>query len=148
MAGRTVAGTLTAIVLTAVLLLLGAGLLALDGAASPAEAFLSDGPRAVVAFVGLPFVVWAIVLVLVDLLGRNRTARFRFLIGIPVTLVLAVLALGFWVVFAMIQQGWAAFVLAIAVLYLALFVVAALVALAVTHLVLFRRSPAVSAAAA
>ncbi|WP_210479782.1 hypothetical protein [Naasia sp. SYSU D00948] len=148
MPGRVLAGTLTTIVLTAVLLFLGAGLLALGAAASPGAAFLDDGPRAVLTFVGLPFAIWAVVLVLVDVLVRNRTVTVRLLIGMGVTLIVAALTLGFWVVFGLSQGGWAAFVMAIAAVYVALFCVAGLVSLALAHLVLFRRRPAVGVAAA
>lgn len=148
MSARVLVGTLTTILLAAVLLFLGAGLLALDGAPSPAAAFFDQGPRAVVGILGVPFLVWAVLLVAADLLTSTRTLAVRLLTGVAVTAVISVFALLFWVAFSNVAGGFGALLIAIAVTYIALFCGVALVALAVTHLVLFRRRPAVGAAAA
>ncbi len=148
MAARVLAGTLTAVLLTAVVLFLGAGLLSLDGAPSPAAAFFDQGPRAVVGMIGIPFLVWAVLLVGADLMTGRRSVVVRLLAGLGVTAVVSAATLVFWIAFAGAASGWTALLVAIAVIYVALFCVAALVALAVTHLVLFRRRPAVGAAAA
>src|SRR3954465_823930 len=82
MSGRAVGEALTAVALTAVLVFVGSGLLALDGAESPAAAFLDTGPRTAGTLLGIPFLVWAAALVTAATLGRRRPARGRLVAAI------------------------------------------------------------------
>jgi len=148
MQGRVLAGTLTTIGITIVLLFLGSGLLSLDSAESPAAAFFDQGPRALVGVVGIPFLIWVAVLVAVDHLTRNLPVAVRLLIGVGVTVVVALIAVVFWAVVAGTAGGFAALLVAIALIYIGLFCVAATVALLLSHLVLFRRRRAAEPAAA
>ncbi len=147
MQGRVLAATLTTIAITVVLLFVGAGLLSLDSAESPAAAFFDQGPRALVGVVGIPFLVWVAALVATDHLTRRLALAPRLLIGIGVTVVIALIAVVFWALVAGAAGGFAALLVAIALIYIALFTVAAIVALLVSHLVLFRPRPAMGAAA-
>ena len=144
MTGRAVAEVLSGVAIAAALVLVGAGLLALDGAESPAAAFLYAGPRTAGTLLGIPFLIWAAALVLVALRGRRGTARGRLVPAVVLTLGIGLLTLAFWAVVAGISGGFGMLLAAVAVVHVALFCVTALVALAVTSLVLFRRPPAAS----
>jgi len=148
MSGRAFLEALTAVVLAAVLLFVGSGLLALDGAGSAPAAFFDAGPRSAGTLVGIPFLVWAVAILLVAWLGRTRTRMTRLIAGIVITLAIGLLTLLFWVVVGGASGGFAALLVAIAIANVALFCVAALVGLAVTSLLLFRRRPAASGAVA
>lgn len=148
MPARVPAASFAAIAITVVLLFLGAGLLSLDGAPSAGAAFFDQGPRAVVSILGIPFLVWAMVLVGTDVLARNTTVIVRLLIAMGVTVVVSIVALVFWVAVAGAAGGFGALLVAIAISYLAMFCVSALISLALTHLLLFRRSAGAGAAVA
>jgi hypothetical protein len=144
MTGRAVAEALTAVALTAVLVLVGAGLIALGGAEPPAAAFLGAGPRNAATLLGIPLLVWAVALVV----AARRAGRVRLVPGIVLTLLIGVLTAVFWALIGLSSGEFGMLLVAVALAHAALFVVAALVALTLTVLVLFRRrSPAEPAVA-
>lgn len=148
MAGRAMAEAVTAVVLTAVLVLLGAGLIALGGEESAAGAFLAAGPRNAATLLGIPFLVWAVALLVAARRAQRNGGRMRLVPAIVVTLVVGLLTLAFWALIGLTSGGFGMLLVAVALAHVALFCGAAVVALVVTSLVLFRRrSPAGSAVA-
>src|SRR3954451_1698736 len=121
MPGRVLAETLTAVGITAVLLFLGAGLLALDSASSAADAFLRAGPASVIGILGVALLVWIALLLTADAINRNRSGVTRLVTDVVITLVVGAVAVVFWAVFAAIAGGFAALVVAIALVDVALF---------------------------
>jgi hypothetical protein len=139
MSGRTLAEPLAAAGITLVLLFLGAGLLALRTANSAADAFLRSGPASVLGILGVPLLLWLVLLLVAAAINRARTPVVRLVTDAILTLLVGGAALAFWAVFAAAIGGFGDLVVGIAIVDVALFCVAALVALLVTHLVLFRR---------
>lgn len=138
MSGRVLAATGTAVGITAVLMFLGAGVLALDASESAADAFFRAGPASVVGILGVPLLVWVVLVVGADLLNRHRSGIVRLITDVVLTLLVGAVALVFWAVFSSVAGVFAALVVVIAATDVALFCAAALIALALTDLVLFR----------
>jgi hypothetical protein len=148
MSGRTLAEPLVSAGITLVLLFLGAGLLALRTAESAADAFLRSGPASILGILGVALLLWLVLLLTAAAVNRNRTAVVRLVTDVVITLLVGAAALGFWAMFAAAVGGFGDLVVGIALVDVALFCVAALVALPVTHLVLFRRRAVTGAAVA
>ncbi|MCU1436934.1 MAG: hypothetical protein JWP66_21 [Naasia sp.] len=136
--GRVLAETAVAAGITALLLFVASGLLALDGAASPADAFLRSGPANVLGILGVALVVWLLLILAANGLNRHRSSVVKTLTNVVVTLLVAALSLGFWMAFAAAAGGFAALIVAIALVDAALFAIAGVLAIAVTHLAILR----------
>ena len=134
--GRALAEAAATFVLTLVFgWILVLGFVAGSGsAANPGAAF--------VGFVSLTWValiVFALWLIAVNLIGRAHTARFRLLIGIPG----AIAAAGIQFVIVLLEVDataeFSGLVIALSGALVVAFLVAAVIALLITHLLVFRR---------
>ncbi|BDZ45065.1 hypothetical protein [Naasia aerilata] len=148
MSGRTLAEPLAAAGITLVLLFLGAGLLALGTAESALDAFFRSGPASVVGILGVAVLLWIVLLLVAAAVNRSRSPVVRLVTDTLLTLLVGGAALAFWAAFAAAVGGFGDLVVGIAVVDVALFCGAALIALVLTHLVLFRRTPPAPAAVA
>lgn len=136
MTGRVLAETVVAAGITLVLLFLGSGILALD--AGPVEAFFRSGPANVLGILGVALVLWVLLILAANAVNRRRSSVVKALTNVIITLGVASLSVGFWVAFAAVAGGFAELVVAIALVDAALFAIAALIAIAVTHLAILR----------
>ncbi len=133
------AEAVAAVALTAVLVLLGAGLIALGGEGSPADAFLGAGPRNAATLLGIPFLLWAVAILVAARRAGRTGGRLRLGPAIVLTLAVALLALAFWALIGLTSGEFGMLLVPVALVHVALFAAAAIAALAVTSLVLFRR---------
>ncbi|MCU1569586.1 MAG: hypothetical protein JWR33_327 [Naasia sp.] len=133
MTARVLLETMATVLLTLLFLVLAAGLIAVSSGSAPLNGFLRDGPATVFGILALPLLVWAGVLATANALGRKRTPRARFLINALLTVVITVLTLGSWAVFAGTAGGFGQLVFAIAAIQSLSFGVCGIVALALTH---------------
>jgi hypothetical protein len=140
MTTRAFQETLVALAVTIALLFLGAGLLALDSAPA-GDAFLRRGPAGLLAILGLPVLVWALVITASNLLSRRRGVAVKLTLNAVLTVAVAGFTAAFWAALAFEQGGFASLLIGVAIAHSLLFGVSALLALALTHLLVFRRAP-------
>jgi hypothetical protein len=131
---------LAVILITAVLVLLGFGLLELSDGTAPAEAFFSTGPRAAVGFAGIGFAVAALAIAVGGVLARNRTRRARLLVSLLAGLAGAIVNVVVGAVIGLTAGGWSALLLAFAIIGAGMLLGAVVVAVLLTYLVLFRKA--------
>jgi len=148
MTGRAGKEALTAVALTAVLVFVGAGLIALGGEESPAAAFFGAGPRNAATLLGIPFLVWAVALLVAARRAERSGGRLRLVPCIVLTLAVGLLTAAFWALIGSTSGEFGMLLVAVALAHVALFCVAAIVAVALTSLVLFRRRSATGPAVA
>lgn len=140
MTRRALGETLVAFGVTVVLLFLGAGLLSLGSVPAP-DAFLRQGPAGIAAILAVPVVLWALLVAAATVLARRRGPVFKLTVNGLVTVVVAAFTAAFWAALAVAQGGFATLLIGVAVSHSLLFAIAALLALAVTHLLVFRAAP-------
>ena len=142
MTGRAIAETVVGLVLTALFAIAGAGLLELSQGTDPAEAFLDAGPRLILATFALPGALWAVLLLIGNIRNRRRASGWAYLTNQVSALVVAVLGVGGWLAFALVQGGWALLLVGIAIVAALFFLAASIPALLLTHFAFFRHGPA------
>ncbi|MCU1440113.1 MAG: hypothetical protein JWP85_1110 [Rhodoglobus sp.] len=136
-----VGGEIFAVILiTAVLVLGGFGLLELSDGTAPAEAFLSTAPRAAVGFAGIGFAVAALAIAGGGVLARNRTRRVRLLVSLLAGLAGAIVNVVVGAVVGLTAGGWSALLLAFAVVGAGVLLGAVVAAVLLTYLVFFRQT--------
>jgi hypothetical protein len=140
MTRRALHETLVALALTVVLLFLGAGLLSL-GSVPASDAFLRQGPAGLVAILTVPVLLWALLVAAATVLARRRSPVFKFTVNALQSVVVAAFTAAFWTALALAQGGFASLLIGVAVSHSLLFAVAALLSLAVSHLLVFRSAP-------
>lgn len=136
MTGRAFAESVVGFVLTALLSILGAGLLHLESGLP--GAFLDEGLN----FLGLGFpfgaALWLVFLLVGNLVNRRRSSAVKFATNAISLLVAATLNCLVWVVIAAIEGGWMFVFVAFSIGASVVVLVAGVAALAVTHFALFR----------
>ena len=140
MPARVGAEIASVLVITALLVVAGFGVLELGDGASPVDAFFSTGPSTAVGFAGLGFGATAIAAILGGTLARNRTRRTRVLVSLAAGAVGAVVNLVVGTIIGVTGGGWSALLIAFALIGAAVLAVAVLLATLFTYLVAFRRT--------
>lgn len=128
------------LVLTLVLTVLAAGLLQWFFGATPAEAFLDQGPRLIFTFMDVGLIAWLLLLVVGA--ARGRGLGFGMLGTVLAALVAAALNLVVVVVVAVVQGGADILYIALGVEAGIIFIVAALITALVVQRVAGERAPA------
>lgn len=149
MFGKTLKETLVAFALTLFLTVLGAGMLSVGGSPSVATAFFVDAPRAVLVFLGVGLLLWLGLILLANFFHRERSPLARLLTNFAAALLVALLVVVSWAALAQQAGGVADLLAAVAFGNAMVFVAAALIGLALTHLLIFgirRRLPDVGPA--
>jgi hypothetical protein len=139
---RIVAETVVGILLTLLLTLLVAGIVLSIDNPDPVGAFLTDGPVLVFGLFGVALVLWVISVAIGNALHRNRRPRARVAHNLISALAVALLTVLFYAVIGIPAGGWALLIVGIAMAPALAFLVAAAIAIPVTHLVLFRPAAA------
>jgi hypothetical protein len=140
MTRRALRETLVAVGLAVVLLFVGAGLLSLGSVPAP-DAFLRQGPAGLAAILTVPVLLWALLVAAATVLARGRGPVFKLAVNAVVSVVVAAFTAAFWTALALAQGGFATLLIGVAVSHSLLFAIAALLSLAVTHLLVFRTTP-------
>jgi len=143
MTGRALRETLVAVGLAVVLLFLGAGVLSL-GSVPAQDAFLRQGPAGLAAILAVPVVLWALLVAAATVLVRRRGPVVKLTVNALLSVVVAAFTAAFWTALALAQGGFATLLIGVAVSHSLLFAIAALMSLAVTHLLVFRSAPTLS----
>ena len=141
MSGRVIAESAVGILLTVVLSVLGAGLFQLADGEPPQLAFLSSGPRLIASTLWLPLIVWSAFIVAGNARNRHRSGTWAFATNLAISAACAVLTIVGWFAIALLMGGWALFLVAISLISCAIFLTSAVIAMVLTHLMLFRRPP-------
>lgn len=128
--------TVVALVLTAAFAILAYGLI--DFAGDWQRVFLDEAPRAIFTGFGVGGILWAIALLIGNLVHRKRASWVKFVTNTISLLVAAIVNLIAWVAFGFSMGGWAVFLVAISLLASGFVFVAGVLALVVTHFVAFR----------
>jgi hypothetical protein len=146
---RMLAETVVGILLTLVLMwLIIGGLNSID---SPdlAGAFLADAPSLMFGAFWIALGLWVILVVIGNGIHRNRPPRARVLHNLLSALGASLANVLVFVVIGITAGGWAMLLVAIVLMAAVAFLVAAGIAIPLTHLVLFRpRTPAATASPA
>ena len=138
---RAFAETLLALLVTLALTVLFRALLELANGSDASTAFLEDAPRMVFEFLWPALLIWTVLILVGNLRNRSRSSGTKFLTGVMATIAASVVASLGWLIFAMIAGGWYLLVFAYSLVPTAFFLVAAILALLLTHRGIFRRSP-------
>jgi hypothetical protein len=141
MAGRVIGAVALEMAITIVLsLLLIGGLLTLFG--EPAlEAFFDQGPRLLVAGMGIGLIAWIVMLVIGMIRNRSRAGGWR--VGTSIVSAIAALIVNLIGVsiIGFTGGGWSVFIIVFAVEAGAAFLVAAIASALIVHLGVFKRKP-------
>ena len=135
---RIVAETVVGILLTLLVMWLIIGALNSIDSTDPAGAFLSEAPSLMFGAFWIGLGLWAVLVVLGNVLHRNRRPRDRVLhnllsaLGASLVNVIVFLVIGFT------AGGWAMLLVAIVIMAALAFLAAAAIAIPLTHLVLLR----------
>ncbi|MDQ4137326.1 MAG: hypothetical protein M3116_00565 [Actinomycetota bacterium] len=144
---RIVAETVLGVVLTLLLAVAVAGLLAGLDRPNPAEAFLREGPALLFGAFWIAIVLWVILVGIGNVVHRNRRPRARVLHNLLSALAVSVLNVIVLTVIGATAGGFGMLLVGIAVVAAIAFLVGAAIAVPLTHLVLFRpRTPAATPA--
>lgn len=143
---RALLETAVAVVLTAVFAVLLYGLIDFQG--DWQAAFLDEAPRAIASGFLAGGIIWILALIIGNLAGRRRSSWVRFVTNIISLLVAAIVNLVIWAVLGFTMGGWAVLLVAIAVVTGLVVLGAGLLALVVTHFVLFRTRAVAAASVA
>ena len=139
---RVVAESLVALVFTVLLTIVGVALFQASGGGDPGEA-IDSAWRLTGTGAGIAFTLWAIMLVIGNIATRRRGWAAHVVIGFGTALLAALVNVGVVVLIAVVAPSEDSWVYAIeAVATLVAFLIAALVALLLTHVVVVRRRPA------
>ena len=145
---RIVAETVVGIVLTLLLALVVTGLLVSIDNADPATAFFREGPALLFGAFWVAIALWVILVIIGNVIHRNRPPRARVLHNLLAALAAAVLNVIVLTIIGATAGGFAMLLAGIAIVAAIAFLVGAAIAIPLTHLVLFRpRTRAVPAAA-
>ena len=104
-----------------------------------------DAGPAFVGFVALTwiaFIVFALWLVAINLIGRSRSGRFRLLLGIPGAIIAAVIQFVLVLLQVDATAEFSGLVIALSGALVVAFLIGAIIGLLLTHLAVFRRRPA------
>lgn len=140
---RALLETVTAVLLAAVFAILIYGLIDFQG--DWQTAFLDEAPRAMASGFLAGGIIWVLALIIGNLANRRRASWVRFLTNAISLLAAAIINLVIWAVFGFTMGGWAVFLVVIAVFTGLIALGAGLLALVLTHFVLFRTTAVVAA---
>ncbi|MFC0680733.1 hypothetical protein ACFFGH_23115 [Lysobacter korlensis] len=135
---RILAETVVGILLTLLLTLLVTGALVSIDNPDPAGAFFGEGPALVFGAFWIGLVLWGILVVIGNVLHRNRRPGARVLHNLLAALVAGILTLIVYIVIGATAGGWGLLIVGIVLVPTIAFLVGAAVAIPLTHLVLFR----------
>jgi hypothetical protein len=139
---RVVAESLVALVFTVLLTIVGVALFQASGGGDPGEA-IDSAWRLTGTGAGIAFTLWAIMLVIGNIATRRRGWAAHVVIGFGTALLAALVNVGVVVLIAVVAPSEDSWVYAVAAIASVLaFLIAALVALLLTHVVVVRRRPA------
>lgn len=139
MTGRAIAETFAALLLALLLSIVGAVLLGLSDGTDAAGAFLDIGPRLVLGVLWPTLILWTALVLIGNIKNRRRGSGTKFLTGVMSTIATGLATPVGWLVFSLFAGDWGVLLFAVALAPTVIFFVAALVALALVHLVFFRR---------
>lgn len=141
MTGRAIAETAVALVIALVLTIAACGLLELADGTETATAFFDAAPRTVFGILWPALLLWTVLVLVGNLRNRLQAPGRKFLTGVMFTIAACLVGAIGWLIFGMIAGGWGLLLFAIALFPTVFFFMAAVLALWVTHLGFFRRSP-------
>ena len=141
---RVIAESLVAFVFTALLTIAGVALFQASGGGDPGAA-VDSAWRLTGRGAGIAFTLWAIMLVIGNIATRRRGWAAHVVLGFGTALLAAFINAGVVILIALVAPSDDSWVYAIAAIAsLVAFLVAAVIALLLTHLVVVRRRPAVA----
>jgi fatty-acid desaturase len=143
---RIVAETVVGILLTFVLMWLIIGGLNSIDSRDPAAEFLS-APSAMFGGFWIALALWVILVILGNVIHRNRSPRARVLHNLLSALGASLINVVVFVVIGFAAGGWAMLLVAIVLTLAIAFLVAAAIAIPVTHLLFFRPRTAATSSA-
>ena len=142
MTGRAIAETFAALLLALLFSIVGAVLLGLSDGTDAAGAFLDIGPRLVLGVLWPTLILWTALVLIGNIKNRRRGSGTKFLTGVMSTIATCLVTPVGWLVFSLFAGDWGVLLFAVALAPTVIFFVAALVALALVHLVFLRRRAA------
>jgi hypothetical protein len=145
---RILAETVVGILFTLVLMWLLLGALNTIDSADPAGAFVGQSFAIMFGAFWIGLLLWVVLVVVGNIVHRKRRPGVRVLHNLLSALGSAVINILVFVVIGMSAGGWAALLIAIVVMAALAFLVAAAIAIPLTHLVFFRPRAAAPAPAA
>jgi hypothetical protein len=141
---RIAAQTAVEILLTVLLTLLFVGAVSSIDTADPGAAFFQDGPALVFGVFWIGLILWGLSVVIGNVIHRNRRPGARIAHNLVSALIAAIVNTIVFVVLAFTAGGWAALLVAFAIVAGLAFLVAAAIAVPLTHRFLFRPRTAAS----
>lgn len=137
--------TVTEFFLTVGLMWLLAGAVMSIDHTEPLGVFLNDAPSLVFGLFWIGLLIWAILVVVGNVIHRNRSARARVLHNLLSALGAAIVTMVVYTIIGVTAGGFGMLIVGIALLAAIAFLVAAAIVVPLTHLVFFRTPSAAPA---
>ncbi|MDQ4100094.1 MAG: hypothetical protein M3121_06305 [Chloroflexota bacterium] len=144
---RIAARTVLELILTVLLMWLLTGVVMSIDNTDPASVFVNDAPALIFGLFWIGLLAWVLLVTLGNVIHRNRPPRARVLHNLLSALGAAVLVLIVYTVIGVTAGGFGMLIVGIALIAAIAFLIAAAIAVPLTHLVILRpRAPAPSPA--